>query len=147
MRRLPIDGRHRGDLLANVTHRAIIFEQRDRGFDTGNRQCWPEIEPGDARMRDLRAEHQAFELPITMDVDRILCRPSHLVARFHTRRQFGVAVVAPRARLCDGTENVVVCTATTEMPAQRRTDLLARRHLHSMLAPPPVVKRGCFYDE
>ena len=144
---LEIDGRHRRDLLADMAHHAVGFEQRDRGLHAGDRQRRRKLQPGNARMRVLRAKHEPFELPFMARIDRVFRSPGHLVARFHPRRLPGFAVEAPFAGLGDGAQDVVIGPATAQMPAQRGGDLFARRRLRPVLAPPPVVKGRGLDDE
>src|SRR6185437_8355127 len=87
------DGRNR---RADEAHHVIFVEQRDDGGNTGNGARRREIEAGDLRMRDVRAEDDAFELAVMTDVDRIAGQTRHLVARFQPRRDGIVAVEAAR---------------------------------------------------
>ena len=82
-----------------------------------------------------------------MDVDGILRRARHLVARFHARRQDVVAVEAAGAGVRHGAKDAVIGAAAAQMSRKRRTDFLARRHGGSPCRAPAVVKRRGLDDE
>jgi len=63
-------------------------------------------------MREVRAQDDAFELPVMMNVDGIFRGPRHLRARLDARRDDIVAVKVARAGLGDGAEDAVIGAAS-----------------------------------
>ena len=142
-----IPGRDGGDRLADKADDAVVAEQRDHGTHARHRARRRQIEFADTRMRKRRAQDHAFELAVMMDVDGILRRSRHLVARFHARRQDIVAVEAAGAGIRYRTQDAVIGAAAAEMARQRRADFLARRHGRSLGRAPGIVKRRGLDDE
>ena len=146
-RGLAIAGRDGGDRFADIADDAVVAEQRDHSTHARHRARRRQIEFADARMRERRAQDHAFELAVMMDVDGILRRSRHLVARFHARRQDVVAVEAAGAGIRHGAEDAVIGAAAAQMSRQRRADFLARRHRRSLCRAPGIVKRRGLDDE
>ena len=81
------------------------------------------------------------------DVDGVLRRARHLVARLHARREDIAAVEAAGTGVRHGTEDAVIGAAAAQMPRQRRADFLARGHGGSLGRAPGIAKRHSLDDE
>ena len=67
-------------------------------------------------MCDLRAEDDAFQLSVMVDIDRIFRGPCHLLARFDAGRDDILAVKMAFARLGHRAEDAVISAAAARMP-------------------------------
>src|SRR4029077_5927610 len=64
-----------GDGVTDLTHDAVVGEQGDGGGDARHRACRAEVQFADAGVGGLRAEDEAFELSVMVDVDRVFRSP------------------------------------------------------------------------
>ena len=118
------DGRGRGlsvlrgdgrDRLADIANDAVVAEQGDRRAHARDRQRRREVQLGDARVRELRAQDDAFQLSVMTDIDGVFRKPRHLLPRFDAWRDDIVAVKAAGAGLGHGAEDAVIGAAAAQM--------------------------------
>ena len=83
------------------------------GVEPGQRRR--EVQLGNPRMCELRAQDDAFQLSVVTDIDGVFRKPSHLLPRFDAWRHDIVAVKAARACLGHGAEDAVIRAAAAQM--------------------------------
>ena len=137
-RGLSIRRRHGRDGVADIADNAVVAEQGDGRDHAGDRARRRKVELNDPRMREVRAEDDAFQLSVMTDIDGKFCKPGHFLPRLEARRDEVVAVEAARARLGHGAENAVIGAAAAQMPRQA-----PRRFPRATVSPlPPLPASG-----
>jgi hypothetical protein len=114
-RGLPIPGGNRCDWLADIANHAVVAEQGDRRGHARDRQRRRKIQPGNMCVRHMRAQDDAFELPVVTDIDGVFRQPGHFLPRFDAWRDDIVAVEAAGAGLGHGAEDAVIGAAAAQM--------------------------------
>ncbi len=104
-----------GDRLADIANDAVVTEQGDCRAHARDRQRRREVQLGDAGVRELRTQDDAFQLSVMTDIDGVFRKPRHLLPRFDAWRDDIVAVKAAGAGLGHRAEDAVIGAAAAQM--------------------------------